>query len=83
MRMADPLRYAVVLEPAANDEGGGYVVSVLAFPEAHSQGDTLEACLNNAREVIELCILARRDLGEAIPASDQGAMLLLVDIPAA
>jgi len=69
--MAD-LRYSVVLEPGEPDEGG-YVVTVPAFPEAVTEGDSVEEALANAREVIEACILARRDRGEAIPAADAGA----------
>jgi predicted RNase H-like HicB family nuclease len=61
--------YTVVLEPGDPDEGG-FVVSVPALPEAHTQGDSLEEALANAREVIELCILSRREHGEDIPSSD-------------
>jgi antitoxin HicB len=68
--MAD-LRYTVVLEPADPDEGG-FVVTVPAFPEAVTEAETLEEALANAREVIELCILSRRERGEAIPAPDAG-----------
>lgn len=66
------LRYTVVLEPGDADEGG-FVVSVPALPEAHTQGDTVEEALANAREVIELCIRSRADHGEDIPQSDAGA----------
>jgi predicted RNase H-like HicB family nuclease len=82
--MAD-LRYTVVLEPGDPDEGG-FVVTVPALPEAHTQGDTIEEALVNAREVIELCILSRRDHDEDIPPSDAGATRIesvVVSIPAA
>ncbi|HVA37286.1 MAG TPA: type II toxin-antitoxin system HicB family antitoxin [Candidatus Dormibacteraeota bacterium] len=69
--MAD-LRYSVVLEPGDPDEGG-YVVTVPAFPEAVTEGDSVEEALARAREVIEACILVRRDRGEAIPAADADA----------
>lgn len=69
--MAD-LRYTVVLEPGDADEGG-FVVSVPALPEAHTQGDTVDEALANAREVIELCIRSRVEHGEDIPHSDAGA----------
>jgi antitoxin HicB len=68
--MAD-MRYTVVMEPAGADEGG-YVVTIPAFPEAVTQAETVDEALTNAREVIELCILARRDRGEPIPDSDAG-----------
>jgi antitoxin HicB len=73
--------YAVVLEP---EQEGGFSVSVPALPEAHTQGETVEECLANAREVIQACLLARQDLGEEIPPSDSGALLAVVTIsPAA
>ena len=79
------LRYTVVLEPGEPDEGG-FVVTVPALPEAHTQGDTVEEALENAREVIELCILSRRDNGEEIPQSDAGITRVesvAVSVPAA
>lgn len=75
--MVNPLRYAVVLEP---EPEGGFSVHVPAIPEAHTQGETVEECLRMAREVIELCLDVRREDGEEIPASDVGAMLVLVDV---
>ncbi len=69
------LRFTVVLEPGEPDEGG-FVVSVPALPEAHTQGDTVEEALTNARDVIELCIRSRRAHGEDVPPSDVGATLV-------
>ncbi len=79
------LRYTVVLEPGDPDEGG-FIVSIPALPEAHTQGDTIEEALANAREVIELCVLSRRDHGEDIPASDAGTTRIesvAITVPAA
>ena len=77
----EPRTYAVVLEPEAV---GGFSVSVPAIPEAHTQGETVEECLANAREVIEACMLARNDIGEEIPPSDSGTLLAVVTVaPAA
>jgi len=56
-------RYAIVLEPEPG--AGGFSVHIPAFPEAHTQGETIEECLTNAREVIELCLDVRRDEGSA------------------
>lgn len=61
------LRYTVVLEPEME---GGFSVSVPAFPEAHTQGETIDECLFNAREVIELVMSERRAIGEEIPEPD-------------
>ncbi len=43
--------YAVVLEPESE---GGFSVHIPAFRGAHTQGETPEECLRNAREVLEL-----------------------------
>jgi predicted RNase H-like HicB family nuclease len=51
-----------------------------------TQGDTIKEALANAREVIELCILSRRDHGEGVPPSDAGATRIesvVVSVPAA
>jgi antitoxin HicB len=65
--MAD-LAYRVVLE--ADLEDGGFVVRIPAFPHAHTQGETVEEALANAREVIELEIEVARERGEDIPGPD-------------
>ena len=40
----------VILE----DESGGYVAFVPALPGCHTQGDTLQELMDNAKEAIEL-----------------------------
>lgn len=62
--------YVIVLEP---EEEGGYSVSVPAFPEAHTQGETIAEAMANAREVISLCVETRLDLGQDIPESDDSS----------
>ncbi|MEX2705946.1 MAG: type II toxin-antitoxin system HicB family antitoxin [Candidatus Freyarchaeota archaeon] len=36
------------------DESGGYVAFVPALPGCHTQGDTLQELMDNAKEAIEL-----------------------------
>ena len=60
----DSYTYSVVLTPA---EEGGFVVSVPALPECHTEGDTLAEALANAKECIELCVECRLAEGEEIP----------------
>jgi antitoxin HicB len=67
------LRYAIVLEPEAE---GGFSVSVPALPEAHTQGETVEEALENAREVVLAVITDRGAHGEAIPPSDADGVRL-------
>jgi predicted RNase H-like HicB family nuclease len=75
--------YHVVLEP---DPEGGYVAVVPAFPGCHSQGETREEALSNAREAILLTIedlrergatpdLPRERAGVAIDAAPKSAVL--------
>jgi antitoxin HicB len=61
------LRYRVILEP---EEEGGFSVVIPAFPHGHTQGDTVEEALANAREVIALEIAYLRERGLPIPQSD-------------
>ncbi len=62
------LSYRVILE--ADVEDGGFVVRIPAFPHAHTQGDTVQEALANAREAIELEIDAALDRGEELPPPD-------------
>ncbi len=45
-------RYTILLIPDL--EEGGYVVDVPALPGCHTQGDTLEEAIANARDAIAL-----------------------------
>jgi predicted RNase H-like HicB family nuclease len=58
----------VILE--ADVEDGGFNVRIPAFPHAHTQGDTVEEALANAREVIELEIEVADERGDELPDSD-------------
>lgn len=74
-------QYSVVFMP---EEEGGYSVLVPALPECHTQGETLEEALANAREAIELCLEGRLAEGEEIPSEHEGASLVrvAVEVPA-
>lgn len=73
------LSYAVILEPEAE---GGFSVVIPALPEAHTQGETVEECLVNAVEVIELVLEMRAQRGEEIPPSDDGMRVERVSVSA-
>ncbi len=66
--MAETLSYRVLLEP--DEEDGGFNVVIPAFPTAHTQGETVEEALSNAREVIELNLGYLAERGLPIPESD-------------
>jgi antitoxin HicB len=67
------IRYAIVLEP---EPEGGFSVSIPALPEAHTQGDTIDEAIENAREVALAVVTDRRAHGEHIPPSDADGVRL-------
>ena len=73
------VRYAIVLEPESD---GGFSVSIPALPEAHTQGDTIEEAIENAREAALAVVTDRYAHGESIPPSDaDGVRLELISVP--
>jgi predicted RNase H-like HicB family nuclease len=84
--MADPTtqeptgarRYTVLLTPDLED--GGYSVSVPALPGCHTQGDTLEDALANAREAIQLYLDDMVASGETIPEEQAPPELAFVEV---
>lgn len=56
--------YSVVLTPA---EEGGFTVLVPALLGCHTEGDSYEEAMANAREAIELSLEVMRERGEEIP----------------
>jgi antitoxin HicB len=57
--------YAVKLTPDKRD--GGYVVTCRDFPEAITQGDTIDEAVAEAADALEEAIAARIDDGRDIP----------------
>ncbi|MBL7119129.1 MAG: type II toxin-antitoxin system HicB family antitoxin [Dehalococcoidia bacterium] len=60
--------FKVILEP---DEAGGFVVSCPSLPGCYSQGETIEAALENIEEAILLCLEDMEAEGEEIPDSSR------------
>jgi antitoxin HicB len=58
-------RFTVLLTPELED--GGYSVAVPALPGCHTQGETLDEALANAREAIRLYLDDVTAAGEPIP----------------
>ena len=58
--------FKVILEP---DETGGYVVSCPSLPGCYSQGESVEAALENIKEAIILCLEDMSAEGEEVPDS--------------
>lgn len=58
-------RYTVLLTPELED--GGYSVTVTALPGCHTQGDSLQEALANAREAIRLYLEDVIASSESVP----------------
>lgn len=59
------MEYTVAVKKAPD---GFYIASCPLIPEAQAQGETYEGCLDNIKEVLELCLEYRKGRGEEIPA---------------
>ena len=57
--------YSVKLTP--DKEDGGYVVTFSDWPEAITQGDTIEGCLAEAQDCLDEALAGRIELSEDIP----------------
>ena len=64
--MAESRSFPVVLIPQAE---GGYFVQCPTLPGCFSQGETVEECLANIREAIELAVDDRTAQGQPIPSA--------------
>ena len=61
------LEYAVVVEPLAAEDGGGFVATVPDLPGCMSDGETPEEALVNVQDAIVAWIEAAHDLGHKVP----------------
>jgi len=62
------LDYAVIIEPLAAEDGGGFVATVPDLPGCMSDGETPEEALANVRDAINAWIEEARSLGRQVPA---------------
>ncbi|HEY5831181.1 MAG TPA: type II toxin-antitoxin system HicB family antitoxin, partial [Hyphomicrobiaceae bacterium] len=61
------MRYPVVIEPLAHEEGGGFVATVPDLPGSMSDGETPEEALANVRDAVAAWIEEAQALGRAVP----------------
>ena len=61
------LAYAVLVEPLAAEDGGGFSAVVPDLPGCMSDGDTPEAALANVQDAIQAWLEAAQDMGRPIP----------------
>ena len=71
--------YSIVLDP---DRESGYTVTVPALPGCVTQGETVDDCLVNAREAIELYLETLTSAGKPVPEEHQHPQLLQVTVAA-
>lgn len=72
--------YTIILEPDV--EEGGYTVTVPALPGCITQGETVEQCIERAREAIEGFIESLKADGEAIPEEMEPPQMITVHVAA-
>jgi predicted RNase H-like HicB family nuclease len=59
--------YAIIIEPATTEDGGGFLAYVPDLPGCMSDGDTYEQAAHNVAGAIESWIEAALEMGRPIP----------------
>jgi predicted RNase H-like HicB family nuclease len=59
--------YTHVISPLSPEEGGGFLISFPDLPGCMSDGETIEAAIQNGRDAFLAWISARADMGKEIP----------------
>ncbi|MGQ0484024.1 MAG: type II toxin-antitoxin system HicB family antitoxin [Hyphomicrobiales bacterium] len=59
--------YAIIVEPLAAEDGGGFIATVPDLPGCISDGETPQEALANVEEAIRAWIEAAKDLGHDVP----------------
>lgn len=73
-------QYTIILEP--DPEEGGYTVTVPALPGCITQGETIEQCIERAREAITGYIESLKSDGEPIPEEIERPQMITIDVAA-
>ena len=69
--------YSIVVDP---DVSSGYTVTVPALPGCVTQGETIDECVANAREAIELYLEDLAAQGASIPEEMEHPQVLRVTV---
>jgi predicted RNase H-like HicB family nuclease len=72
------LTYTIVLTPEPED--GGYSVAVPLLPGCVTQGETVEECVENARDAIATFLATLQGSGEDIPTESEPVRALTVTV---
>ena len=73
-------KYTLILEP--DPEEGGYTVTVPALPGCITQGETIEQCIERAREAIVGYIESLQAAGEIVPEETKRPHMITIDVAA-
>ncbi len=73
-------RYTIILEP--DPEEGGFTVIVPALPGCVTQGETVEQCIERAKEAIEGYIESLEAQGESVPEEKEPLQAITIDVAA-
>ena len=65
--------YKVVIEPLAEEEGGGYLATVPKLPGCMSDGQTRAEALTNVEDAIATWLFCARKTGTPIPEPKRAA----------
>ena len=71
--------YSILLDP---DAESGFTVTVPALPGCITEGETVDECLDNAREAIQLYLEDLTATGQPIPEESEPPRLLTVEVAA-
>jgi antitoxin HicB len=71
--------YTILLDP--DPEEGGFTVTVPALPGVITQGETVDACIERAREAISLHIEGLVRDGDPVPEEVLPPQLVTIAIP--
>ncbi len=73
-------KYTIILEPDL--EEGGYTVTVPALPGCITQGETIEQCIERAREAIAGYIESLVSEGEPVPEETEPPQMITISVAA-
>ncbi|HLZ07843.1 MAG TPA: type II toxin-antitoxin system HicB family antitoxin [Chloroflexota bacterium] len=73
-------QFSIVLEPELED--GGYSVAVPALPGCRTQGESVEECIERAREAIAAWIADAQANGDPIPSETIRPQVVTIDVAA-
>ena len=71
-------KYTIILDP--DTEEGGYTVTVPALPGCITQGETVEQCIERAKEAIQGYIESLEAAGEPIPEEVERPQMVTIDV---